>query len=156
MAIMKSIILTLLVSSIALTFGACKDSETSEDEIAGTVEGAEQSNENEKPAEAVSASTPSPPKKSSVQLTCGQRGIPSWESAIGNLVNARCEKCHSQKLAYMGILLMNYKDLVDNQEKSRRRIQSNSLTEPLDPVEQQFFMDFFKAGLPEKETDCKD
>lgn len=154
---MKSGILALTFGFLPLSFGACKDGSSTEEESASVPEARNQSAEEEnKKAELPAPAAPQQPKKTSPQLTCGQRGIPSWESAIADLVKARCEKCHSPKLAYKGILLTSYQELVQHQEKSLGRIQTNSLNEPLDPVEQQFFIDFFKAGLPEKETDCKD
>lgn len=147
--------ISLSLLLLVISLGACKESVEEEKEEEAAPASQETSAQETQPA-AKETDQPKPlPKKNKAQLTCSQQGIPSWEGAIQDLVSSRCEKCHSPKLAYKGILLTNYQELVANQEKSRARIQTNSLTEPLDPVEQQFFMDFFKAGSPEKESDCR-
>ena len=106
-----------------------------------------QKNAEQKPIE-----TPPAPKKP--KPTCDQLGIPSWQGTISELTAFRCEKCHNANFAWKGVLLTNYQQFKANEVLSKGRIASNNLTEKLDPLEQGLFLEFFKNGMPEKESDC--
>jgi hypothetical protein len=134
-----------------LAGAACKNESESATEATAT-ETVQTANEQPATTEPVKKE----PVKKEPEITCDSLNIPSYELWIRELSSLRCDSCHNDKLAFDGIKFLTYENWQSVAEAARRRIETNMLTKPLDPIEQGIFLKWFDNGMPNRESDCVD
>lgn len=142
---MRMGLILTLVGTLFITQAACQKAKSSEE-----------TTEEEAAAVETSEDQASADQKADEQgpVSCQSLNIPTYDLLIKDLSALRCDSCHNETFAWMGIVLTQYDAWQTYVKPIRNRIFYNLLTQPLEPGEQELFLTWIDNGLPRTDADC--